>query len=228
MEAAARRSELRSKPFYPHIFTSKCSLQSRWSDSRPPVSATRWIPDPHWDSLGYPVALCPGDTATLDQQDRLLHVLPQIMDGVGVRVYQSPPALPILGELSCIALAHSPLAARSKGRGQLYRFHILRVGSSIPTSSETVLLRGPSKVQEHSREFAADEGQGHPSAFMTSGPSLPSAIGCKRWGKGISFPPTPPQCRWETGPDFLCSSSWDQFTILLSIGSGLLCCPGEE
>lgn len=54
------------------------------------------------------------------------------------------PALPSLrhqGELSGIALASSPLEAKSKGRGQFSSFHVLRADYPTPTPSRPPLLQ---------------------------------------------------------------------------------------
>ena len=63
---------------------------SHWSGSRPLASATHYQ---YWiltgTSLRYPVvALCHGDPAALDLQERPLHMLQQFIDGTDVGVGQ--------------------------------------------------------------------------------------------------------------------------------------------
>lgn len=54
MEAIVWHSESRSKPYYPNIFTCKCSLQSHWSGLRPLASATLSMQGLTGTPLGYP------------------------------------------------------------------------------------------------------------------------------------------------------------------------------
>lgn len=71
---------------------------SHWSGSMPLASA---IPS-YWaltgTPLGYPaVSLCRGDPAALDLQDRPLHTLQQLIDGVNVGMGQLIALLPGMG-----------------------------------------------------------------------------------------------------------------------------------
>lgn len=65
----------------------------------------------------------------------------------------SPPALPSLhhqSELSCISLASSPLAGKSKMQGRFSSFHILRVSFPTPIPLRSDLLCCPGKVHGQS------------------------------------------------------------------------------
>lgn len=78
----------------------------------PLVSPTLSMLDSHWILLGYTViTLCPGDSAGLGLQERLLRVLLQIMDWVNVEVGHLTTL--VLGLSSCRTgqSASSPLSS---------------------------------------------------------------------------------------------------------------------
>lgn len=90
MEAVNLHTESCSKPFYPYVFTCKCSLQRV-------VGLVRglWFLLHYqcWALTGTPigcpvVALWHGGPAALSQQDQSLHMLQQVTDGMDIGVSQ--------------------------------------------------------------------------------------------------------------------------------------------
>lgn len=160
---------------------------------RPLVSPTITMLDSHWILLGYTViTLCPGDSAGLGLQDRLLHVLQQIMDWVNVEVGQltslvlglsscrvgqsvSSPLSHHEGELSINDLANLPLVAFSKATLLVLLFSHSHSGLSPSYTIRDVTQK---RCRATVPSATAEERQGQLSDSYDLRTSSPT---CHRW-----------------------------------------------